>query len=133
MCLSIKVHRPDHILSEGIHLGYEWATSRNDFGFRCGYVRVPKGHPWHGEKYPPDADAHGGITFADADVPCDKGGPDDAWWLGFDCMHLGDAPDPELPTEHEMPYIVRSGVVRTQAYVEGECRKLCQQAKEAAG
>jgi hypothetical protein len=36
-------------------------------------------------------------------VPCDKGGPDNGWWLGFDCAHSMDAQDPSLPSEHKMP------------------------------
>lgn len=130
MCLSIKVHRPNDVLGEGTHLGFEWVVVHNGMGYRCGYVRVPKGHPWHGKGYDDvDADCHGGLTFAKADEPCDKGGPDDAWWLGFDCGHAGDEQDLSLPHDHVFGV---GGVVRTQLYVEQECRSLCEQAAEAA-
>src|SRR5581483_4397121 len=92
-----------------------------------------------------EADVHGGLTFGHPDVPCDKGQPDDGYWIGFDCAHAGDAPDPSLPLspEHEraMATIANSplgatarfrDVVRTQEYVEAECRKLCEQAQAAA-
>ena len=136
MCLPIKVARPDNVLAEGTHMGHEWAVTHNTNGYRCGYVKVEPGHPWHGKT---DSDlyesgaypkVHGGITFAEADTPCDKGGPDNGWWLGFDCAHHGDAQDTTLPLEHKMPAFL-GGIVRTQEYVESECRSLCEQAAEA--
>jgi hypothetical protein len=63
--------------------------------------------------------------------------------VSFDCCHSGDAPDPELQTEEQRsidaPYARMYGhihraahdVVRDQAYVEAECRRLCDQASEA--
>ena len=133
MCLSIEINRPDCILSKGEHVSYEWITTHNGMGYRCGYVRIPKGHPWHGIEEPENIEVHGGITFAEPDVPCDKGGEDNAWWLGFDCAHAWDKPDPSLPNssrtvEMHMEY---SGTIRTQEFVENECRKLCEQAMEA--
>lgn len=103
-------------------------TADNNSGYRCGYVRVPKGHPWHGKDWDEvDCEVHGGLTFAEADVHCDKPGEDDAWWVGFDCAHGGDAADPSLPGYKD--YGFRShGVVRSQSYVESECKSLCEQA-----
>jgi hypothetical protein len=136
MCLSIAVHSPDVVLGHGEHLGFAWVVTHNRIGYRCGYVRVPLGHPWYGQEYDDiGADVHGGLTFAEADVACDKGGADDGWWVGFDCCHGGDAPDPTLPGEHRLSAHLydRPGYkVRTQAYVEAECRSLCEQVKEAA-
>jgi hypothetical protein len=63
-------------------------------------------------------------------VPCDKGGPDNGWWLGFDCAHSMDAQDPSLPSEHKMPTFGR-GLIRNQEYVEQQCLFLCDQAAEA--
>lgn len=112
-------------------MGMQWVTMHNGMGNRCGYVRIPSGHPWHGhdtEQSP--AVVHGGITFADADVPCDAPGDDNAWWLGFDCAHADDAPDPTLPmSATARRYLLMSpGVIRTQDYVEDQCRRLAQQA-----
>ena len=135
MCLSIKVKNPDCVLAEGEHEGIEWVVVHNRNGFRCGYARVPKGHPWHGLHYDdvePHPEVHGGLTFAEPDMPCDKGGPDDAWWFGFDCAHGWDAPDPELvPAESWVNrlspgFFDHTCVVRDQEYVENECRKLCE-------
>lgn len=132
MCLSIEVDSPERVLSKGEHAGYEFVTVHNGMGYRCGYVRVPKGHPWHGKfEEELEVDVHGGLTFGQPDKPCDKGGEDDAYWLGFDCAHYGDAADPELPAAYRGPSSFK-GVVRTQDYVESECRSLCRQAALAA-
>jgi len=137
MCLSVAVHRPNDVLGQGAHCGFEWSIVHNGLGYRCGYVRVPIGHPWYGKSWEDDIDVavHGGVTFGEKDEPCDKGGVDDSWWIGFDCAHSGDAQDPELPANYHMPAfgIMRAEhTVRTQEYVEAECRSLCEQAAEAA-
>lgn len=129
MCLSIKVLEPFRVLAEGTHAGFEWIVVRNDYACRCGYVRLPKGHPWHGKPYDDiGADVHGGLTFAEPDLEYDAPGEDDAWWIGFDCGHASDAPDPSLPGL-SMRWSL-SGVVRSQSYAEAECRALCEQAAE---
>jgi hypothetical protein len=138
MCLSIAIKSPQNVLAKGKHLGFEWTVTHNDIGYRCGYVRVPLGHPWHGKGYELDVDVHGGITFSQSDVPCDAPGADTDWWVGFDCGHSGDAPDQELSSVHwDIPPILGAlygnfGQVRSQSYVEAECKSLCAQAKEAA-
>jgi hypothetical protein len=79
--------------------GLQCVVVRADLGgrsimkHRCGYVRVPPSHPWHGKFYDDiDADVHGGLTFA-AIEPCTH---EDGigWWIGFDCAHLGDSQFP---------------------------------------
>jgi hypothetical protein len=143
VCLSVAVKRPDRVLSRGREAGLEWLVTHNGMGHRCGYVRVPRGHPWHGKGVDDvDAEAHGGLTFAEPDVGC-GGGPDDAWWLGFDAAHAFDAPDPALPVEHGWPDLYTDfavppaapgfpmWAVRTQEYVESGCRSLCRQAARA--
>ncbi len=134
MCLSIEIKRPECVLSKGEHLGFEFVTVHNGMGYRCGYVRVPNGHPWHGkDECEIECSVHGGFTFGQPDMPCDKGGDDDAHWFGFDCAHCDDAPDPSLPSEARFTtrMLHQSGIVRTQEYVESECRNLCEQAASA--
>lgn len=132
MCLSIKVNFPERVLAEGKHLGHEWVVVHNGLGYRCGYVKVSKNHPWYGKGYGDiDVDVHGGLTFAQKDVPCDKGGKDDGFWVGFDAGHCFDAQDPTLPTYFKMPMLIPGQIIRTQQYVENECKKLCEQAKKA--
>jgi hypothetical protein len=133
MCLSIKVRAPERVLAEGLAEGFEWIVTHNTAGYRCGYVKVEKGHPWYGQE--PCASVHGGITFGEADVPCGKGA-DDGWWVGFDCAHYCDAPDPSLPINEGLQRICKNNsfiapIVRTQDFVEDECRSLCAQAAAA--
>ena len=128
MCLSIAIHYPENVLSKGEHEGFEWVTVHNNIGFRCGYVRVPLGHPWHGKGYENiNAKVHGGLTFAEPDEDCGKG-EDNAWWVGFDCAHYGDAPDPSLSNSEKIFRSWGFGTIRDQEYVEKECRDLCNQA-----
>lgn len=139
MCLSIVVEHPELLLAEGEHLGFKWTVVHNRMGYRCGYVRVPVGHPWHGVDHDSiGADCHGGLTFSQADVPCSAPGPDNAWWVGFDCAHGFDAPDPALMAsvspEMRSSLFVRGSLyadrctVRDQSYVEAQCFLLCAQA-----
>lgn len=135
MCLLIKIEHPDRVLEEGEHEGFQWVVTHNGLGYRCGYVRIPKDHPWHGgydESI--NASVHGGLTFWAPDIPCDDDGDDDAWWLGFDCHHAGDACDPLLPSfltseQRRLHQAVLSyGTIKTTNYVRQECEKLCEQA-----
>ena len=127
MCLSIQVNHPARVLSTGIHAGFEFVTVENGMGFRCGYIRVPAGHPWHGKEEEIECEIHGGLTFSGPDKACGKNGADDAWWIGFDCAHYGDARDPDLPANYFIPFQTE-GTVRTQDFVESQCRRLCEQA-----
>jgi hypothetical protein len=137
MCNPITTEHPEVLLCKGEHLGYEWEITSNRMGFRCGYVRIPAGHPWHGLDYDDVEaadggylDVHGGLTFAAPDTDCGKGGEDNAWWLGFDCGHYMDAPDPELPGYN--PVLDNGGTIRSTPYVAAECRGLAEQAAAAA-
>jgi hypothetical protein len=138
VCHPTAVARPDMVISHGSHAGYEWLVTHNGTGHRCGYTRVPPGHPWHGLHVSRiDATAHKGLSYAEPDVPCGGGGPDKDWWVGFDTSQPGDAPDPKLPVEWVRAdgrrRAAAKGVVRTQEYAEAECRRLCEQAAGAAG
>jgi hypothetical protein len=133
MCLSVAIANPKNVLGHGEHSGHEWMVVHNGMGFRCGYVKVLTGHPWYGADYSNiNADAHGGLTFAEPDVACDNGGPDNGYWVGFDCAHCDDAADPLLirPPNKECK-VLSCGEIRTQEYVESECRSLCEQAAAA--
>lgn len=135
MCLGLVLDHPDRILARGEFCGFEWIVTHNDMGYRCGYVKLPPNHPWFNmEMERIDVSIHGGITFAEKDVPCGKGGPDDGYWIGFDCAHFGDLPDPELPNGGNIPLLppISYGTVKSQKYAESECFSLCEQAKLAA-
>lgn len=136
MCNPVTTNHPDVLLAKGVIDGYEWEVTGNLSGYRCGYIRIPPGHPWHGKGYDdiePYPDVHGGLTFAEPDTDCGKGGEDNAWWLGFDCAHAGDAPDPELPGyDARMSFAYLGETVRTTDYVAAECRNLIVQAAACA-
>lgn len=152
MCLSLAVKYPDRVLGRGEHLGFEWLVTHNNMGHRCGYVRVPAGHPWHGkDRGDVDVRVHGGLTFGEPDVDCDKGGPDDAHWFGCDFAHAWDLPDPSLPVDPRFrtfePFLDMYNSMEslglfgqapnsedhlwTQEEVEDECRRVCEQAAAA--
>ena len=135
MCLPMKVMNPSCVLAEGVHAGHEWTVVHNGMGYRCGYVKVDPGHPWHGKGWGDvDVEVHGGVTFAEADMQCEKDGPDNGWWIGFDCAHSCDARDPELAATtdegkygllRDMRYGTFGGSVKSQRYLERECISLC--------
>lgn len=146
MCNPVTTSHPEALLAKGEHVGFQWEVTSNGIGYRCGYVRVPAGHPWHGKGYDDegmyDIDVHGGLTFAAPDTDCGKGGEDDAWWLGFDCAHYGDAKDPRIMTAEQIARELafeRDGLglphgeasIKTTEYVEAECRRLAEQAAAA--
>jgi len=55
----------------------------------CGYIGVPKTHPFYGKDYSGlDIDCHGGLTFANE--AHDKW-PEGYWWFGWDYAHYHDA------------------------------------------
>jgi hypothetical protein len=88
----------------GQYKGYDYLITFNNYGFRCGYVAIPNGHPINNYdgKYP-DFDVHWGITFFGENhisevifgekVCNDK-------WLGFDCGHAGDFLDNETAKKY---------------------------------
>jgi len=129
MCFPLS---EDRILERGNHIGYEWVVTWGSVGFRCGYVRVGPGHPWHGQHYSDiqNVRVHGGLTFAEPDEPCGKGKEDDGYWVGFDCGHTYDSPDPTLPTY--LPFLgSEEGICWTTPMVAIECQRLAQAAAAA--
>jgi hypothetical protein len=147
MCNPVTVFNPERLILADSYLGYEYEVTCNGLAVRCGYVRIPAGHPWHGaDHWELDAQAHGGVNFSAPDRSCDKGGPDDAWWLGFDCGHAFDAFDPVLPGYEMFAELeARMGKIddawplgsdfarkiRSLGYVARECRRLIWQADYA--
>lgn len=78
---------PDHILWLDAITGYRCIIRRSDVtGALCGYVCVPRSHPYHGKSHTDidDIDVHCGLTYSEL---CDDSGQ---WILGFDCSHADD-------------------------------------------
>ena len=111
----------------------EWTTRAGlkavviaqDMGHRCGYVSVPKEHPWYGKDYNEvDLDVHGGVTYA--------GMRDDLWWFGYDCAHLGDARDPELMSDEFKSIRImlmnfEGDTIKTLDFCVNECESMAAQ------
>lgn len=119
-------------------------------GQLCGYVGVPKDHPFYKKGYDDcDVDVHGGLTFAnfcqktkdEAHGIChkpDKGRPKKVWWLGFDCGHCYDAIPGAAAQYREMTGLCSkafglddTNIYRDFSYVEGQVKKLAMQVKDA--
>lgn len=113
------------VLAQGSVGGFEYLVRHNGIGYRCGYVCIPKGHPWHGIDYDKiTAEAHGGLTYSER-------GTDGSWWVGFDCAHCFDAPDASLYPKSAR-YGLARGEIRTTEYVRQQCIALCEQAAAVA-
>ena len=145
MCLSIVICNPKGLIEEGtLSSNFEYAITHNSGGHRCGYIKMLPGHPWHGVEHDEiehSVMVHGGLTFSESDVPCDKAGADNGWWLGFDCAHGGDAFDWDLASkEHRQISKLailagytnyNKGIVRTTEYVRDQLEYLGLQAAAA--
>lgn len=135
-------NEPDKRQWQDADTGLPCLIVRGPSGALCGYVGVPETHPYFGKGYDSvDADAHGGLTFADHCRPgategrgiCHipgEGETDHVWWLGFDCAHSGDY----CPAYSRKPYaFLPEGyeTYKTIAYVTSECASLAAQLKRA--
>lgn len=99
-------------------------------GSWCGYVGVREGHPHYRKHYDElDLEVHGGLTYSDecnGEICHETPEPDDVWWLGFDCVHLGD-----FAPLHDVVYMKigcrEDYQYRDMTYVKSECEKLALQ------
>ncbi len=86
---------PDKL--EWRHQGVACLAVRQNHGAWCGYVAIPKSHPWAaGDAAERAASVHGGITYGPSEchgpvchIPL-PGEIDDIRWIGFDCIHFDD-------------------------------------------
>jgi hypothetical protein len=117
-------------------------------GHLCGYVAIERGHPFYGKTFDGDFDVlegqfnvHGGITYSNA---CSGDGitgichttennADEAWWLGFDCLHSGDL-SPGLVAELLKTNLRIKSILdneyRDISYCTAEVESLAKQLKE---
>ena len=120
----------EKIERSGRYKGFSWVVLAAS-AWRCGYVKIPKGHKYYEATVGGDYDSipvncHGGLTFAGGLKTVGKSGA----WIGFDCIHLGDAYDPKLAEENNVGHIytgLLDGVVRDADYVENECKNIIDQ------
>lgn len=127
------------------HLGFDCLINRNSFGAWCGYVAVPKGHPWFEKSYGDLEDlglapeVHGGLTYSNhcqGEICHQSETEDEVWWLGFDCAHAGDLMPAmvemrQRPDWPKFPHYEEFETYRNQEYVTEETMKLAQQVCQA--
>ena len=115
--------------------GYECLVVFMPFGYRCGYVEIPKGHKLYRKQYDEMyfLDVHGGITFSNYN---NFGGANDKWYVGFDCNHYRDKTDIEAMKKNGFERFVTPdsifnyGTIRTMEFVDKELKELVDQIKE---
>ncbi len=138
-------HEPDKAQWPDAATGLPCLAVRNRSHW-CGYVGVTEGHPLfqkRGEDI--DVEVHGGLTFSDfcqedASGIChivEPGEPERVWWLGFDCMHLGDWSPPvnqqlaEIEERYASVFLERGGY-KDLEYVRQQCAALAGQLQAMA-
>lgn len=73
---------------------------------------------------------HGSITYSNEFAELGPG-----WWIGFDCRHHNDLPDPSLMSEeysflNVLNHNRGTETIKTTAYVETQCKNLITQIKK---
>lgn len=116
---------PGPIEDAGIEHGVPWVVMRNSvLGFCCGYVQLPKCHPWHAldnAEVLSEVIVHGGIT-----------GGQPGGWIGFDTGHAWDYwPELIAPIRRAVE-VSPQRLEWTVSMVAAECRQLAWQARMAA-
>lgn len=106
------------------HSGFECMTRTSPMNIPCGYVGLPKEHPYFGKHYDDvdDIEVHGGLTFSGRWEEFH----DDLWWLGFDCGHAWDIDTPNVAPEY--PWSFESN--KSQEFVEEQTKRLAEQLKK---
>lgn len=131
----IKTERPDWILEEGTHQGFEYVVMHNGAGYRCGYIKVLHGHPWYAITWEGlnkrfSINVHYGLNFAGYDE-------EEGYWVGFSCDRGTDKIDLDLVTNESTKRIYKDFAypedyqLWTTEMVVDECKRLCEQAGEA--
>lgn len=114
--------------------GFKCVVLFMPFGYRCGYVGIPK------EEYKIEntdyIECHGGITYSDNSLQCCD--DTDKHWIGFDCAHCYDGFDTETMKEYYsdceeiMAYLkfyedVKPSTFWTKRQCKNECMKIVNQ------
>ena len=114
--------------------GYRAFILAMPIGHRCGYVELPKNHKYFRLDYDAiDVDCHGGLTYSDSHLQDIK----DSWFIGFDCIHLGDGKDINIMDDKnkdfckqypKLEYHSLGGeIIWTTEMVEEELKQLIEQ------
>lgn len=114
---------------------YHCFIKRNEStGNLCGYIGVPKNHPWAkaDDIYDMNIDVHGGITYYESYL-AGEAASGMLRWLGFDCAHWDD-----LIPANSMFYAGKSSAIssgtykyKTVEFVKKQLANLAAQAQKA--
>ena len=122
--------------------GFECVILGQARGHRCGYVKIPDGHPlFQGSSLKKlnlldQLRVHGGITYSEVSQYYSIEADEIAWWIGFDCAHAFDGTDralvEELNATPELVFIndLPDSTVKDTAVVEAELPDLVDQLEE---
>ena len=95
----------------------------------CGYVGVPRGHPFYGwdydtgNVYPP---CHGGVTYSGKRLVSSS----NLWFIGFDCAHAGDV---TYLSDFDSEYGIGTDTYKDMEYVTKEVKKLAEWLRRREG
>ena len=131
--------KQDIVEFEGEYRGFRFYITIHPYiGHRCGYIIIPSNCCIYQRDYSTlKIEAHGGLTYSGFDF-------EDKWVIGFDCAHIGDAPDIKAAlkfyknTEYEESiknnskcmYGGKDDEIRTLDYCIDECKKIIDQILE---
>lgn len=124
---------PDESLWTDPDTNYLCRATRNHLGHWCGYVAVPREHPYHGAsaeflyEQKIEISVHGGLTFSDTFFE------EGDWWFGFDCGHAWDlGPIDLIFARMGMDFLNERKVYRDLNYVKLQCTYLAKQLHDLA-
>lgn len=135
--------RKPYIENDFVYKNYKCSVIFQTLCHRCGYVGIPKGHSLYGLDYDEiPVICHGGLTYMYPDLVGHEE-ESDIFWIGFDCAHFGDGKDYDAGRRYfaddpdHIDMLNRwedldnrypcDDEVRTQEYVEEQCRYIVDQ------
>ena len=126
MCYKIEI--------DETYKGFRYVVKLLSMGHRCGYVLIPEDKKDFIDI--DDIDCHGGITFNDNVEEGEDFLPASGYWIGFDCIHFGDAIDADALKKEfnkdvdECIKVLLHGHVWSKEEVAAECRNIINQLTE---
>lgn len=137
------MNRQPYIENTFTYKGYKCVVIFQALCHRCGYVGITKDHSLYGLDYDEiPVICHGGVTYTSPTLFGHEN-ETDIFWIGFDCAHYNDGKDYEAGRKYfaddtaliesmtrwgeldkQYPY---DQEVRTQEYVEEQCRQIVDQ------
>lgn len=130
------MHEPDRV--EFKHIGFDCLIQRSPGSYAwCGYVGVPKGHPYYGKDYSDiPVNVHGGVTYGEecsGHICHQIDSQDTLFWIGFDCAHAFDISPCMIGFGEKFggkSFCFEDQIYRDLNYAMSETKKLAEQLAE---